>query len=221
MTGARLAQVECNRSSPRRFGPPLANSGTMLLRAARAIVAPALAAAGVVLAWTTSARSAEEEETQPAPAPRLEYSQPFLLRSVLAATALRSDSSFGFYENANASGGFAYVSELTGMYRIPGTGTAKGTGLAPFLKLAVVEDWPPGTAKGGFAIVNPLVGACYALKLGDSLRASASLGITVPVGMGGGNSPDAGALDARTVGPVLRAGMENSIFAVNDLAVIP
>jgi hypothetical protein len=39
--------------------------------------------------------------------------------------------------------------------------------------------------------------------------------------MGGGNSPNKGELDARTVGPVVRAGMENPLCAVNDVSVIP
>jgi hypothetical protein len=139
----------------------------------------------------------------------------------MAATAVRSDTSFAAYQNGDARGGFAVVSELAGSYRVPGTGAGPGTGLAPFLKLTVVNDSAPGSATGGFAFVNPLLGAMYGLSLGGGVRAGASIGFTVPVGMGGGDSPDKGAMDARTVGPIVRADMENSIFAVNDLAVIP
>jgi hypothetical protein len=39
--------------------------------------------------------------------------------------------------------------------------------------------------------------------------------------MGGGDKPDAGALDARTVGQAVRSMLENSLFAVNDLAIVP
>lgn len=113
------------------------------------------------------------------------------------------------------------VSGLLGAFRIPGTGDKPGTGLAPLVKLTIVNDSPPGTATGGFAFVNPLVGASYALSLGSGWRASGFLGVTIPVGMGGGDTPDKGALDARTVGPVARASMDNALFAVNDLAVIP
>jgi hypothetical protein len=134
---------------------------------------------------------------------------------------VRSDSSFAGYENANAQSGFAVVSQLTGTYRIPGTGSAPGTGLAPLVKLTVVNDSPPNGGTGGFAFVNPIVGASYALALGSGFRASAFLGVTIPVGMGGGDTPDKGALDARTVGPVVRAGMDNALFAVNDLTVVP
>jgi hypothetical protein len=161
----------------------------------------------------------------PPPAP---YSLPFQLRPVTAATALRSDTSFAKYENAGGDGGFAVVSELGGSFRIPGTGATPGTGLAPIVKLTIVGDSPPpGTmaapTTGGYAFVNPLVGASYAFSFGSGFRASAFLGFTIPIGMGGGDDPgsDAGALDARNIGPVVRAAMDNALFAVNDFTVIP
>jgi hypothetical protein len=134
---------------------------------------------------------------------------------------VRSDSSFASYENAKAQGGFTTVSTLLGSFRIPGTGDHPGTGLAPLLKLTVVNDSPPGTATGGFAFVNPLVGASYAMSFGSGWRGSGFLGVTIPIGMGGGDTPDKGALDARNAGVIARADMDNSLFAVNDLAVIP
>jgi hypothetical protein len=164
---------------------------------------------------------AQEAQTTSPPPSRTGYSLPFQLRPVTAATALRSDTSLASYENALSQGGFALVSELTGSFRVPGTGATPGTGLAPMLKLTVVNDSAPGTATGGFAFVNPIIGASYALSLGSGFRASGFLGFTIPVGMGGGDSPDKGALDARMVGPFVRAAMDNALFAVNDLAIVP
>lgn len=175
----------------------------------------------VTLALAPNTARAQTPESAPAPAPKAPYSLPFELRPVLAGTAIRSDSSFAAYDNTAAQNGFAVVSELTGSFRVPGTGAAPGTGLAPLVKLTVVNDSPPGTGTGGFAFVNPLVGASYAVSLGSGLRASAFAGVTIPVGMGGGNTPNKGELDARNVGLVVRAGMDNSLFAVNDLALIP
>jgi hypothetical protein len=158
----------------------------------------------------------------PAPARAAPYSLPFQLRTVHAVTAVRSDTSFGAYENTLAQGGFAVVSELSGSWLIPGTGQGvPNTGLAPTVKVTVVNDSPPGTATGGFAFVNPLIGTCYAFSLPDGFRANAFLLVTLPVGMGGGNTPDKGALDARTVGPGIRSGMDNPLFGVNDFSVIP
>jgi hypothetical protein len=187
---------------------------------------------GVTLTlWPASARAQEPPpnaeapaETTPLPPPPqpMQYSLPFQLRPVVATTAVRSDSSFASYENAASKPGFGLVSSLAGSFRIPGTGgAAPGTGLAPLVKLTIANDSPPGTATGGFALVNPLVGASYALSFGDGWRGSVFLGFTIPVGMGGGDTPDKGALDARTVGPVVRADMDNALFAVNDLAIIP
>ena len=169
---------------------------------------------GLMSPWSSWA-----QEAAPPPAP---YSIPFQLRPVTAATVVRSDTSFASYESSTSKGGFAVVPELLVAYRIPGTGAAPGTGLAPLVKLTAVNDSPPsGKVIGGFAVVNPLVGATYAVSFGSGLRGSAFLGATIPIGMGGGNTPDAGALDARTVGPVARAGMDNALFAVDDFAVIP
>jgi hypothetical protein len=168
------------------------------------------------------------QEAAPSPAPSGStperappYSLPFQLRPVVASTAVRSDTSLGAYDNTLGQNGFAVVSELSGSWRIPGTQAGPGTGLAPMVKLTIVDDSPPGAAQGGFAFVNPLVGASYAASLGLGLRASAFAGVTIPIGMGGGDTPNKGEADARTVGPVVRAGMDNSLFAVNDLALIP
>jgi len=186
---------------------------------AAGLSAIALCAALTFLSGTAAAQAAPEPPPSSAlPAP---YSLPFQLRPVTAQTAIRSDTSFGDYQNTKAQNGFAVVSELSGSWRIPGTGNGPRTGLAPLVKLTIVNDSPPGTATGGFAFVNPLVGASYALDLGSGFRASAFLGVTIPVGMGGGNTPNKGELDARTVGPVIRAGMDNPLFAVNDLSIIP
>ncbi len=92
----------------------------------------------------------------------------------------------------------------------------------PLVKLTVVGDSPAtATVTGGTAFVNPLVGAGYAMKFGSGFRASAFLGFTIPIGMGGGDKPDAGAKDARTIGVPVRAGLDNSLFAVDDFAAIP
>jgi hypothetical protein len=212
--------------------------GTALAQEPPLAPAPATAPAEAAPAATPPAETA----TAPLPAPDLEpppvapspkpppYSTPFLLRPVTAASVVRSDNSFAPYENRLGQGGFAYVSELVGAWRIPGTGDKPGTGLAPLVKLTLVSDSPPPTVKatgmttpgtGGVAVVNPLIGASYALSFGSGFRGSVFFGVTIPIGMGGGNTPDAGELDARKVGPNVRAGMDNSLFAVNDIAFVP
>jgi hypothetical protein len=167
----------------------------------------------------------QDAAAKPAP-----YSLPFQLRPVTALTVARSDTSLASYENKLGQGGTALVSILTGAWQIPGTGHGPGTGLAPLIKLALVNDSPPPTVgknnvttptTGGFAIVNPLLGATYATSFGWGLRGSAFFCVTVPIGMGGGDTPNAGQLDARKVGPNVRLMMDNPLFAVNDFAVVP
>ena len=147
------------------------------------------------------------------------YSLPWQLRPVVVGNVVRSDTNFASYEDAASRGGFTVASTLLAGFKIPGTG-GPGEGLAPLVRLAAVNDSPP-TGNGGLAVVNPLVGAMYALRIAGPIRAAAFLGMTIPIGMGGGNTPDPGLVDARNKGIVAREAMDNSLFAVNDLAVIP
>ncbi len=159
-------------------------------------------------------------EPTPAPTPPPStYSLPWQLRPVTASTGVRADTSFAKYEDAASRGGLTIASTLTATFKIPGTGPATA-GLAPFLRLAAVNDSPP-IGNGGLAIVNPLVGASYAILLGGGVRASAFLGFTIPIGMGGGDSPDGGVANSRAKGVLARAAMDNALFAVNDFTVVP
>jgi hypothetical protein len=148
------------------------------------------------------------------------YSLPWQLRPAAASTAIRADAVFANYDNAaGASGGFTVAPTLVASYKIPGTGDGWG-GLAPLLKLEAVSDSPPkGT--GGFAIVNPLIGANYVVALPSGFRGGFFLGATIPIGMGGGNTPSAGVTDARSAGQYARSQMDNALYAVDDFALIP
>jgi hypothetical protein len=163
---------------------------------------------------------------KPTPPP---YSLPWQLRPVIAPTVIRVDTSVATYEDAGGRSGRTLATGLTGSYKIPGTGDP-GSGLAIVGRLMIVDDSPPETPPpagappaptGGVALVNPLLGAAYALKLGKSFRTNFFFGATAPVGMGGGASPDKGEANSRTKGINARAAMDNALFAVNDLTVIP
>lgn len=158
-------------------------------------------------------------EAPPKPPP---YSLPWQLRPIAAATGIRSDTSFALYEDATGHRGTTVASLLTATYRIPGTGPATA-GLAPLVRLALVADDPArgNATKGGVALVNPLLGAAYAIKLDAGFRLNAFLGATLPVGGGGGDKPNAGTANARIKGLNARAQLENALFAVNDFTVIP
>src|SRR4029079_14268332 len=89
---------------------------------------------------------------------------------------------------------------------------------APLVRVGLVSNSPPGTAPGGAAITNPVVGATYALALPPSFRLAFFLGLTIPIGMGGGDSADPATLAAVKAGAPARSAMDNAMFAVNDMA---
>lgn len=150
------------------------------------------------------------------------YSVPWQLRPIVAPTVVRVESSLAFYEDVNAGRGATSATLLTAAYRIPGTGPATA-GLAPVVRLAFVADDPaPGNgARGGAAFVNPLLGLTYAAKLARGFRINGFFGVTLPVGGGGGDAPSPGPANARAKGLSARAQLDNALFAVNDLTLIP
>ncbi|MBI4512155.1 MAG: hypothetical protein HY698_21155 [Deltaproteobacteria bacterium] len=141
------------------------------------------------------------------------YSLPWQLRPTAVGNVVRSDTAIAFYEDAAGNGGSTVASMLLGTYKVTPE-------LAPFVRLALVQNSPP-TGESGVALVNPAFGATYSLKLDDSLRVALFLGLTLPVGMGGGDSPDAATKAARGSGVLARSAMDNAMFSVNDFTVFP
>ena len=170
---------------------------------------------------TEGPTTATPEAPGPPPASQ-PYSVPWQLRPIVAPTVLRSDTSIAPYEDVGGQRGSTTASLFTASYRIPGTGPASA-GLAPLIRFAIVGDDPaPGNAaRGGLVMVNPLVGAAYAIKLAGGFRLNAFLGATIPIGGGGGDSPSPGAANSRIKGVNARAQLDNALFAVNDFSLIP
>ncbi|HEX4334760.1 MAG TPA: hypothetical protein VH062_02535 [Polyangiaceae bacterium] len=165
-----------------------------------------------------AATSEPETATPPPdapPPPPAPYSLPFQLRPAGAATTLRLDTAFAFYEDpATHHSGFTAVPILSFSYKVI-------KGLAPIVRLGTVSNSAPEPAPSGSGFLNPILGATYALDLSKELRLAFFLGVTVPIGSGGGDHPDADAKLARTAGIPARSAMDNAMFAVNDFTVIP
>lgn len=149
----------------------------------------------------------------PPPAPPAPYSLPWQLRPVTPATALRSDTAVALMKNAAEKSGSTIATLLGASYKVTPE-------LAPFVRLGLVENAPP-IGPNATSFVNPVLGATYGLKLSSELRLGLVLGVTVPVGMGGGNSPDAATLAATKAGVLARSAMDNAMFAVNYFTVFP
>jgi hypothetical protein len=186
---------------------------------------PATGAAAPVADTRVPGEPSEALQTKPTPPP---YSLPWQLRPVIAATVVRADAILAMYEDKGGRSGRTLASGLIASYKIPGTG-GPASGLMIVGRLMFVDDWPPATPPAGgappptgsLAVVNPLLGAAYAMKLGMGFRTNFFFGMTAPIGMGGGASPDPGEANSRNKGVNARAALDSSLFSVNDLAVIP
>jgi len=156
----------------------------------------------------------EPSATDPGPAkPRPPYSVPWQLRLAVPATVIRPDVSLSIREDMNGNQGYTTVTTLLGAVQV-------APPVAVFARVGVLQDSPPaGEAAASF--LNPIVGAMYSLKPLPELPIAFSLGLSIPVGMGGGNGPDPSVAAATRAGFLARASMDNGLFAVNDLAIAP
>jgi len=140
-----------------------------------------------------------------------QYSLPFQLRPVTAGNVVRSDTAVAMIAPAGGRTGSTLATTLLVSHKVMDD-------LAPFLRLAFVGN-DPVTGPNGAALVNPILGASYSLKLGEGLRGSGTLGLSLPVLMGGGNTAPAEEAAAARAGVLARSAMDNALFAVNDLVV--
>ena len=171
-----------------------------------------------VLSLTSFTASAQEQapaapEAAPKPPP---YSLPFQLRPVAPGTVLRSDTAIGFYESPQTGdSGSAVVSMFLASLKL-------GDSFAPLVRLGVVSNSPPGPVlDSATAFLNPVLGGIFGLKLSPELKLGLFLGVTLPVGSGGGNDPDPNVRAALAAGILTRSAMDNAMFAVNYFTVFP
>jgi hypothetical protein len=163
----------------------------------------------------------EPAAAKPKPPP---YSLPWQLRPVVAASVVRSDTAFAFYKNpVSKNSGSTVASMLLVSYKVM-------EGLAPLVRVGLVSNSPPDGVKVGMppadlksstGFLNPVVGATYAMKFGPNWKLGLFLGLTVPVGSGGGDDAKIEAKQANAAGIAARSAMDNAMFAVNDFVVFP
>jgi hypothetical protein len=175
-----------------------------------------LAAAIFVSKPSAGADSAIELEATPPP---FRYTIPWQLRPLPAPTVVRLDTVVGVDEDRASRRGMTLVSFLTAAARVPGTGPPRA-GLDIIARGGFVTDSPP-TGSGGSAIANLMLGAAYAVRLPSDFLFNFFLGFTLPVGSGGGDAPDPGAVAARSRGAAARSGLDNALLATNDVGVAP
>jgi hypothetical protein len=154
---------------------------------------------------------APPEAPKPKPPP---YSLPWQLRSVVPANVVRSDTAFGFYQSKTTRGGLATAAMLLVSYKVLPE-------LAPLVRLGLVNNAAPDDKSARNNVLNPVLGALYAPKLDPHFKLGLFLGVTLPVGSGGGEHPPAAAGPANQAGAAARSAFDNAMFAVNYLAVFP
>ncbi len=155
----------------------------------------------LVLAAPLAAR-AEPPSPAGAQAARSDYALPMLMRPAAAPTLIRVDMAVVHQESA--SGLFPVI---TGAYRFrPDTSL--------FGRVAIAQNEPDKGASGT-ALSNPLLAAQYVPTLAPGLKMALFGGVTLPVGAGGGNSPDRASRAAVGAGIYGRQAMDNALFAVN------
>ena len=151
--------------------------------------------------------------SQPA-SPKPPYSLPFQLRPAVAATVLRTDTSFAFYDDPVAGKeGSTVASTLLGTYKLTDN-------IAPLVRVGLVSNSPPAT-DGAVGFLNPVIGGTYVLPLSPEFRLAFFLGLALPFGSGGGDSPDPKNVASNAAGIRARSAMDNAMCAVNDVVIFP
>jgi hypothetical protein len=189
----------------------LAATVLLTVRAAAQAAVPSSAPppAPAALGAPPEALGAPREAPKPPP-----YSLPWQLRSVVPANVVRSDTAFGFYQSKTTRGGLATASLLLLGYKVTPE-------LAPLVRLGLVNNAAPDDKSARNNLLNPVLGALYGPKLDAHLKLGLFLGVTLPLGSGGGAHPPAAAGPANQAGAAARSAFDNAMFAVNYLAVFP
>jgi hypothetical protein len=167
-----------------------------------ALIAIAAAAA------TVPARRAAADPVLAKPAP---YALAWQLRPAAAANVVRADTTVASYRDGDGDG-TTVASTLLASYKVTPT-------LAPLLRIAAVHN-TPAMGEAATSVSNLLVGTTWAPALAAPLRLSVLGAVTLPIGSGGGDTPDAAMATANRAGVMARSSMDNALFAVNDAAAI-
>lgn len=180
---------------------------------------PLLLSAGVAEAQTPDPAAPPADAPPPKPPP---YSLPFQLRPVAPGNVVRSDTAFAMYENAAGESGSTVASTLLASYKVL-------PNLAPLVRLGLVQNSPPEAPANamppppdsGVSFTNPVLGGIFAPELPAPFKLGLFLGVTLPIGTGGGEDPDPAQAAANAAGIPARSAMDNAMFAVNYLTVFP
>lgn len=180
------------------------------------LVAMAALAIGSLAAAPAFAQAPAASE--PAPPPPAPYSLPWQLRPAVPVNVVRNDLTLGFYKAPDptdpkkSNAGFAAVESLMVAVKLE-------SWVALTARVTAVGNAAPSPATGSGSVGNPVFGAMFSFKAAD-FRITPSISVALPLGMGGGDSPDPGPDAANKAAVRVRSSMDNSVFGPNYCTII-
>lgn len=141
------------------------------------------------------------------------YALPWHLRGATPTRVIRLDSVVARYEDAAGRSGSTRVALLLASAKVGAQTSVLG-------RIGVVNNEPP-TGAGASVLTNLIVGTEFAPRSSGAWRVGFYGLVGLPIGGGGGNDPRPAASTAIKSGPLARSAMDNTMFAVNDLVVLP
>jgi hypothetical protein len=146
--------------------------------------------------------------------PKAPYSLPFQLRPAQAVSVVRTDTSFGFYDDpVSEAAGTTVASTLLASYKVTDN-------ISPLVRVGMVSNDPSNTDNAA-GFLNPVLGVTYGIPLSPEFRMALFFGTALPLGSGGGDTPDPANVASNAAGIRARSAMDNAMFAVNDLVLFP
>lgn len=185
--------------------------------------------AGGQLSVGPSTATGGAEATTPAPAapqdPKPEgptaaqkkarYSLPWLMRPAVAPNLIRLDGALAFWEGPNGNKTTTIAPILTaGLKPFDG---AKDLGL--YMRIPMVKN-SPDKGEGATVFANPLLMALWTPEVATGVRVAPFLAMTLPIGAGLGDTPNATSRSTVATGISARQAMDNALFATNYFTVI-
>ncbi len=185
----------------------LAHSSICPLVCATALLSHSLAYAQEPPADQPTADTTTSKAPAPSPSPIVPS---WSMRGMSAAHFVRVEDSVGI-PSVDGQHDIANVTMLgAGVKLSPNVGLSAKWGITRYM---------PDGASDVTAFSNPVVAASFSTDLHPMVRFATSLGLSAPVGSGGGDDPDPAAAAAQKAGAYTRASMDNIYFAVNETAV--
>lgn len=177
---------------------------------------PLLTTLGVFLGAASG--RAETPQTSPptatTPEAPVPYSLPWQLRPAAVANGLRLDTSIASWESSAGDGS-------TTVFGVIATRKVSRR-MALLGRVSYVASRPPrpGTERSGNVLSNALLGATFLKSRPSGLRVGFFFATALPVGGGGGDSPDSGDAAGLTRAIATRSAMDNALFATNYFTLI-